>query len=116
MVEQEHAARRLPVAPGATRLLVVGLGRARQLVVHDQPHVALVDAHAERVGRHHDAHLVAHPGVLHLGALFVAEAGVIGARRHARLAQRRGHLRRLLARGGVDDRRRAARLGRGEQR
>ena len=46
----------------------------------DEPHVALVDAHAEGVGGDDDAHFVAHPGVLHLGALFVTEAGVIRAR------------------------------------
>ena len=41
----------LPVAPGAARLLVVGLDAARQLGVGDEPDVRLVHAHAERVGR-----------------------------------------------------------------
>ena len=47
---EQQRARRQPVAPGAARLLVVGLERRRDARVHDGPDVRLVDAHAERVG------------------------------------------------------------------
>ena len=42
------------VAAGAADLLVVGLDRARDVGVHHEADVRLVDAHAEGVGGHHD--------------------------------------------------------------
>ena len=52
---EKHATGHLGVATGATRFLQVVLQRARDVGVHDKTHVGLVDAHAERVGRHDDA-------------------------------------------------------------
>ena len=51
--------RRLPVAPGAADLLVVGLDRSRRREVDDRAHVGAVDAHAEGVGGDHDLELAA---------------------------------------------------------
>ena len=66
VVEQQHAARRLAVAAAAAGLLVVRLGAARDVGVDDQPDVALVDAHAERVGRDDHVELARHEHVLRL--------------------------------------------------
>ncbi len=75
--EQHHTTRRLPIAPGTTRFLVIRLQCARHVVVYDEPNVRLVDPHAKRIGRHghrawraHELFLVgrprrcAHPGVV----------------------------------------------------
>jgi hypothetical protein len=71
-VEQVHLAVQ-PVAAGAAGLLVVRLERARHRVVHDEPDVRLVDAHAERVGRYDGPHLLVHERVLHLVPVRVVE-------------------------------------------
>ena len=47
----------LAVASGAAGFLVIGFEAAGHLVVDDEADVGLVDAHAERVGRHHHAPL-----------------------------------------------------------
>ena len=51
---QQHAARWLAIASGASRLLHVRLGRPGHLVMDDVADVGLVDAQPERVGRQHD--------------------------------------------------------------
>src|SRR5690606_3906132 len=48
---EEDAVARQTVATGAPDLLIVALDGARQVVVHDEADVGLVDAHAERDGR-----------------------------------------------------------------
>ena len=59
---REPRGRRQPVASGAAGLLVVPLDGLRQVEVRDEPHVGLVDAHAERDGRdHHDPVLAQEP-------------------------------------------------------
>ena len=52
---EQLARRRLAVAPGAADLLRVALESLGQVVVVDVAHVGLVDAHAERDRRDHDA-------------------------------------------------------------
>ena len=47
---EQQAARRFPVASGASGFLQVVLQRGRDVGMDDQPHVGLVDAHAEGVG------------------------------------------------------------------
>ena len=47
---EEHATRRVAITPGAARLLKIILQRTRYVGVDDQPHVRLVDPHAEGVG------------------------------------------------------------------
>ncbi len=58
-VEVDVAVGRQSVAAGAADLLDVGLEVARRVVVDDGADVGLVDAHAERHRRHHDAQLAA---------------------------------------------------------
>ena len=51
---EQHAARRLAVASGAARLLEIVFQRSGDVGMDDQPHVRLVDPHAEGVGRRDD--------------------------------------------------------------
>ncbi len=68
-----------------------------------EPHVGLVDAHAERVRRHHDPDLVLDPFFLPQGAFGGGQSSVVGQRRDALVAQQRRHLFGALARAHVDD-------------
>ena len=56
---EQHAITGQAVSPGAARFLIIALNGLGQVVVHHQPHVRFVDAHAEGDGGHHDLHLVA---------------------------------------------------------
>ncbi len=71
--------------------------------MHDEPHVGFVDAHAERIGRHHDAHLTAEPILLPRRTLGMTQTAVVGRRRNTGITQRRGQLLGALARPHVDD-------------
>ena len=71
---------RLSVAAGASRFLIVGLDRFRQVEVGDEAYVRLVDAHAEGDGRHDDDAVVAQEFRLRSGADRRIEPGVIGER------------------------------------
>ena len=75
---EEQRLRGHPVAPGATRLLVVGLDGSGHGGVRDRPHVGLVDTHAERVRRHDDIHVTGHEAPLSFGTLLAAEPRVVG--------------------------------------
>ena len=105
--EQQRAARRLPVPPGATRLLIVGLDASRQLGMHDEPDVRLVDPHAEGVRGGDDVDAAGEKVVLHPRALFVRQPRVVApgaeplSREHVRPELHR------LAGGGVHDSRRS---------
>ena len=81
---EQQAARGLAVAARAAGLLVVGLDRARDALVADRPHVGLVDAHPERVGRHHHRRLAGHEAPLRLGAQLAVRAPRGSARRAPR--------------------------------
>ena len=81
---EEHAARRLAVPPGAPRLLVVRLQRARQVVVDDEADIRLVDPHAEGVGGHDHPQLAGHEAVLGPLALAGAELAVVAAEPRSR--------------------------------
>ena len=86
--EQQQAIGPQPIAARPADLLVVVLQALRQVVVEDEPHVGLVDPHAERDGRHHDRDLVAREKLL-----VVASRGVI----HPRVVRQDGPALRLQA-------------------
>ena len=65
---EQHATRRIPVAAGAARLLQVVFQRSRDIGVNHQPHIGLVDAHAEGIGGHDYPQLTADEALLY--ALF----------------------------------------------
>ena len=91
------------VAARAARLLVVALDGLGQVVVHDEAHVGLVDAHAEGDGGDDDVDLVAREGVLYARALVRRQAGVVGGGAARRPAAAVGDLLDALAREAVDD-------------
>ena len=102
--EQQHAARRLVVAPAAPGLLRVLLERAGHVVVHHVADVALVDAEAERVGRDHDQlRLRRHEPQLLRVAIVLVHAAVVLGHRDAVACQRLVQLLDLLDRRAVDD-------------
>ena len=68
-VVEHQAVRGGAVAAGAARLLIIRLDAAGNVVVDDEPHVGLVDAHAEGVGGHDDLAPALHEVVLGLAAL-----------------------------------------------
>ena len=71
------------VSAGAAGLLVVALDVLGHVVVDDEAHVGLVDAHAEGDGRDHDVHLVAQERVLDPRALGRRQTRVVGGGLHA---------------------------------
>ena len=76
----------LPVAAGPSRLLVIGFHALRQVHMGHEPHIGLVDAHAEGDGRRDDH------------AVLVLEAGLVGG------ARRRGQAG-MIGQGGESPRR-----------
>ena len=106
---EQHRARRLPIASRPADLLVVGVDRRARLGVEDPADVVLVDAHAERDRRHHDARLAAHERVLRRVAHAPREPRVVRRRGDAPRAERRSQLLRAPPRRGVDDARTARR-------
>ena len=91
------------VAAGAAGLLVVGLERLRQVEVRHEPHVRLVDAHAEGDGRHHDQAVLAQEALLVHAAHLGAQARVVGQGGDAVVGKERRRLLGAPAREAVDD-------------
>ena len=100
---EEKAARRFPVASGAAGFLQVVLQGGRDVGVNDQPHVGLVDAHAEGVGGGDDFQLPVDEALLHVLPGVWSEAGmeVIGA--DVLVSQELRYLLGAMAAGAVDD-------------
>ena len=94
---EQHAFAGLAVATGASGLLVVALDGLGQVVVHHQPDVGLVDAHAERDSRHYDGRLISDEPILCFAADRRFEARVIWQRRDAVRREVRGKILSLLA-------------------
>jgi hypothetical protein len=91
------------VAAPAAGFLVVGFQRVGQVHVHHHPHVGLVDAHAEGVGRHDHPGAVVDPVVLFGRPLRVVEAGVVEVGPHAVLVEQVGQFLGALAVAYVHD-------------
>ena len=66
------------VSSRASSLLYIVLQRVGDVIVDNQPHVALVDTHTEGGGGHDDANLVAHEGILILYLLVGIHLSIIG--------------------------------------
>lgn len=101
--EEHEGARRQPVPAGSADLLVVALEMLRQVPVHDEPDVGLVDPHPEGDRGHHDLDPVKNERFLDRVALLRRQTGVIGARGDAAGAQIGGQIVRAPAGGTVDD-------------
>ncbi len=92
-----------PVAASAAGFLVVGLDRFGQVEMGDEAHVRLVDAHAERDGRHHDDAVLALESRLVRGTRLRVHARVVGQRGDAVADEPRRRLLHLPARQAIDD-------------
>ena len=105
IIEQDHAPRQLPVAPGAAGLLVILLQRAGQVVVNDEANVRLVDAHAERIRGDRDRAGRVHEAILIGRARRLVHAGVIGKNRpvHQLGREVRGQLVGGFSRRAIND-------------
>ena len=73
----QHALGRQAVAAGASRFLLVVLGRSRRAGVHDEADVRSIDAHAERHRRDDDVGALVEERLLMPAAHVVGQAGVI---------------------------------------
>ena len=100
---EQHAAGGGPVASGAPGLLQVILERAGDVGVDDQPHVGLVDAHAEGVGRGDDAQRAGNEGLLGFLLGLRWQLGVVRRGGQPLVAEKARELFGLLARGAVGD-------------
>ena len=76
-VRKEDGVGRLAVATRSSCLLEVSLHAVGHVGVQNEAHIGLVDAHAERVGCHHDAYLVAPPTLLSLVLLYAVQSRMI---------------------------------------
>lgn len=95
--------RRLAIATGSPRLLVVAGNRLRHIPVDDEPYGGLVYSHAEADRGAYNRIDAVHPVFLHLIAFGRLQAGVIGFGGHSVLGQSPGDLFDGLARSAVDD-------------
>jgi len=102
-VEQDTA-RLLAVASSPAGLLQVVFQRARNVRMHDQADIGLVDAHAEGIGRGDHAQRAANKCLLGFLLAFGRQSRVVGRSGQSFIAQEGGHFLDLLAGGAVDDR------------
>ena len=100
---EQQAARRFPVAAGASGFLQVVLQGGRDVGVNDQPHVGLVDPHAEGVGGGDDFQVPVDEALLHVLLGVRSEAGmeVIGA--DVLVSQEFRYLLGAMAAGAIDN-------------
>ena len=82
-VPQQMAARRIAVAAGAARLLIVGLDALGHVVVNHVTNVGFVDAHAKSVSGDHHLDVIIDKGALALAAGVVAHAGMVATHANA---------------------------------
>ena len=100
---EQHATRHLSVAAGAAGLLYVVLQRSRDVGVDHQPHVRLVDAHAEGIGSRDHAQFAADETLLHVLLGLRRQPGVEVIRRDLLVLQELRHLFGLLSRRTIDN-------------
>jgi hypothetical protein len=96
--EQHMRLGRRAIAPRPSKLLIIRFQAARQIGMKNEPHVGLVDTHAEGDGRRHHHRPLGHEQVLIALAFVLAHAGVIGARLDTVFDQQRRRLFGALAR------------------
>ena len=108
---EQHAVGLVLVPSGAARLLQVVLQRGRNVGVYHQPHVGLVDAHAEGVGGRYRSKFAADEGLLDGLFLLGLESGVEAVGGDSLLLQESRHLLGPPAGRAVHDRS-ARRVGR----
>ena len=100
--EQQHATGGVAIPARAPRLLQVILQRPRNVAVHDQPDIGLVDAHAKRIGRGDHPQLPGAEGLLHVALALGRQACMEVVRCQPLPFQELRHLFRRPPRGAVD--------------
>ena len=100
---QQHAAAWQPVPSGASGFLIVRLERSGHGVVHHQPHVGLVNAHAEGARGHDHARAFVHERILRLLPHRIIETRVVRNGLDARAHEHGRHTLDGLARWRVHD-------------
>ena len=84
-------------------LLYIVLQRVGDVVVDNQPHIALIYSHAEGGGGNDDSNLIAHEGILIVYLLIGIHLAIIGQGRYAVTGQLLGEFPGSLGAGYVDD-------------
>ena len=100
---QRHRLGRQAVTPGAANLLVIAFDRLRQIGMGDPADIGLVDAHAKGNRRHHDQPVLLLKAHFDQPPRLGVHAGVVIARRMARLTQGLGQHLGLGPRAAIDD-------------
>jgi len=91
------------IAPGPADLLTVAFQAFWKIVMIDIAHVALVDPHSKRDGRHHNPARRAQPPFLHGCTVVGIHSRVVGAGFDSLLGEAGGDTLGGLLQGDVDD-------------
>ena len=91
------------VAACTASLLIVAFEAFRYVVVNDETHIGLVDAHAESDGGNDDIHFFHQEFVLVLGTHFVVQSRMVGKGFDSVELQQLGQLLHAFAGEAVDD-------------
>ena len=91
------------IAPGAARLLIIALHIFRQVQMGDEPHIRLVDAHAEGDSRDNDHRIVFKESCLRRLSRRRLQSGVIGERNAPGRGNLGGNLLYLFPGHAIDD-------------
>ena len=101
--EQQKTLRGLAVPSGPSRLLVIAFQVFGHMIVYDETHIGLVNAHAESVGGHHHRGTVVEEILLVFLPLLVGEPGVVPGGGISPLLKGLTHLFHGLSGGAVDN-------------
>src|SRR5262245_27977396 len=85
--EKKHAFAWQPVASRPSSLLIIAFNVFRQIVMHDEAHIRLIDAHSERDSGSDDAYVLAQKCILMLCSLRIREPPVVRLCGNAVIAQ-----------------------------
>ena len=100
---EQRAPGGLSIAACTACFLIITFQILGHVIVDHEPHVGLVDAHAEGIGRHHDLHPVIEEIVLILPPGIRVQLGMVGRSPDTAALQQAGSLIHLLCGAAVDD-------------
>ena len=93
---EEHRLTRQTVTSATTNLLIIALNALRQIIVHHEAHITLVDAHTKSNGGTHHIYFVVDESLLHPITSRRRQSGMISHRPHSLLLQLGSHTLRGL--------------------
>ena len=91
------------ISSGTSSLLYIVLQRVGDVVVDNQPHIALIYSHTEGGGSNDDSNLIAHEGILIVYLLISIHLAIIGQGGNSVTGQFLGEFTGSLGAGYVDD-------------